>query len=149
MQMILLRPKELTPGSVGRPLIWAHAPADASATAPTILHALSACQPGDRLMHDGCEIGRIGKAGIPLPTFHYHLDDECYPVRLGDRGDVFREWFTWAGIVRWLRHVRLMPPYMCPEAAGNPDHAVPMSKCGHPAEFHEHLAGGTAQPMSP
>ena len=84
-------------------------------------------------MHGWREMGRIGMAGIPLPTAHYHLDDECYPVRLGDHGDVFREWFTWAGIVQWLQPVRLMPPSTSPEAAGNPDHVVPMLERGHPS----------------
>jgi hypothetical protein len=99
-------------------------------------------------MHGWREVGRIGRAGIPLPTAHYHLDDECYPARLGDHGDVFREWFTWAGIVQWLRQVRLMPHSTSPEAAGNPDHAVSIPKRGHSAEFHEHPAGSTAQQMS-
>ena len=55
-------------------------------------------------------MGRIGMAGIPLPTSHYHLDDECYPARLGEHGDVFWHWYTWAAIVQLLPKLRILPP---------------------------------------
>lgn len=108
--MILPQPKEPAPGSVGRPSIWTHAPAGVSVTAPRILHALSACQPGERLMHGWREVGRIGRTGIPLPTFHYRLDDECSSALIGQHGEVFRKRFTWAGMVQGLQPVRLIPP---------------------------------------
>jgi hypothetical protein len=81
--------------AVGHPLIWEHPPAGVGIDAPMILQALGACQPGDWLMHEGCKIGRIGKAGIPLPTFHYHLDDDEYPACLSEHGEIYREWQIW------------------------------------------------------
>src|SRR4051812_16387859 len=100
-------------------------------------------------MHDGREVGRIGRAGIPLPTFHYHLDDECYPPRLGERRDVFREWFTWASIVQWLQPMRLMPSNLRTQAVHNWEEVVPISEPDRPAELHGHPPGSSAQQMSP
>ena len=135
--------------AVGRPLMWEHPPAGADTGASWFLRALGACQAGDRLMHGWREVGRIGRAGIPLPTAHYHLDDECYPARLGDHGDVFREWFTWAGIVQWLQQVRLMPPSTSDQPPHRPVDELPTPGSDAPvAELCIVPAARAVQPMS-
>jgi hypothetical protein len=129
-------------------LIWEHPPTGASTGAPETIKALAALLPGERLMHGGREMGRIGMAGIPLPTSHYHLDDECYPAQIGEHGDVFWQWRSWAAMVQALQSVRLIPPSTSAEGASSSDDAVLILDRGHLAEFHEHRAGSTTQQMS-
>ena len=80
----------------GRPLLWERPPTGASDKASDAVKALDSLNPGDRFVNNGIEIGRIGVAGLPLPDFHYHLDDDEYPARLSEHGEIYREWQIWA-----------------------------------------------------
>jgi hypothetical protein len=135
--------------AVGSPLIWEHPPTGARPGAPETIQALAALLPGERLMHGGRQMGRIGMAGIPLPTSHYHLDDEFYPIRIGEHGDVFWHWYTWAAMLQWLPKLRLLPPGKSIKRTPSPDKRLSIPKPNDPIGDHCILpAARAAQPNS-
>jgi hypothetical protein len=118
----------LTSLAVGSPLIWKHPPTSAKPGAPEIIQVVANLLPGELLVHGEREMGRIGMAGIPLPACHYHLDDESYPPRLGEHGDVFWQWRTWAVMLQSLHEFRVLPPGTSINRPPDPGKGLPIPK---------------------